>query len=67
MSKYDCKDIIIDPDDPRLEIGKEYYFGDNVGQLLYGARTGWKTEVLRDAAKTAGTLHPVYNVRASFS
>ena len=67
MSKYDCKDIIIDPDDPRLEIGKEYYFGDNVGQLLYGARTGWKTEVLRDVAKTAGTLHPFYNGRSSFS
>ena len=28
MSEYTYKDVIIDPEDPRVEIGKEYYFGD---------------------------------------
>lgn len=27
--KYTYADVIIDPDDPRVEIGKEYYFGNN--------------------------------------
>ena len=26
--KYTYADVIIDPEDPRVEIGKEYYFGD---------------------------------------
>ena len=34
MSEYTYKDVIIDPDDPRVEIGKEYYFGNNPGCLL---------------------------------
>ena len=28
MYKYTYKDVIIDPEDPRAEVGKEYYFGD---------------------------------------
>lgn len=27
--KYTYADVIIDPEDPRVEIGKEYYFGNN--------------------------------------
>ena len=65
--KYTYADVIIDPEDPRVEIGKEYYFGDNVGKLLWGVRTGWETEVLHDVYKVAGTYEPFYNGRASFS
>ena len=32
--KYTYADVIIDPEDPRVEIGKEYYFGNNPGCLL---------------------------------
>lgn len=28
MTEYTYKDVIIDPDDPRVEIGKEYYYCD---------------------------------------
>ena len=34
MAEYTYKDVIIDPNDPRVEIGKEYYFGNNPGCLL---------------------------------
>lgn len=34
MAEYTYKDVIIDPQDPRIEIGKEYYFGDNPGEVL---------------------------------
>lgn len=34
MSEYTYKDVIIDPNDPRVEIGAEYYFGNNPGCLL---------------------------------
>lgn len=32
--KYSYSDVIIDPEDPRVEIGKEYYFGNNPTCLL---------------------------------
>ena len=32
--KYTYADVIIDPEDPRVEIGAEYYFGDNPGEVL---------------------------------
>lgn len=67
MDGYTYADVIIDPEDPRVEIGKEYYFGDNVGKLLWGVRTGWKTEVLHNVFKDAGIYEPFYNGRASFS
>ena len=40
MAEYTYEDIIIDPEDPRLEgaIGKECYFSDYPKQLLNGAR-----------------------------
>ena len=65
--EYTYADVIIDPNDLRVEIGKEYYFGDNVGKLLWGVRAGWETEVLRNVYKVAGTYEPFYNGRASFS
>lgn len=38
--KYTYADVIIDPNDPRVEIGKEYYFSDNPAQLLRRAKLG---------------------------
>ncbi len=40
MAEYTYKDVIIDPSDPRVEIGKEYYFSDNPAQLLRRAKLG---------------------------
>lgn len=34
MAEYTYKDVIIDPEDPRVEVGKEYYFGNNPSCLL---------------------------------
>ena len=28
MAEYTYKDVIIDPDDPRVEIGEKYFFFD---------------------------------------
>ena len=67
MAEYTIKDVIIDPDDQRVEVGTEYYFGDNVGQLLHGARTGWKAEVLRDVCKATDEYSPFYNGMSRFS
>ena len=67
MPEYNYKDVIIDPEDPREEIGAEYYFGDNVGQLLHGVRTGWETGILRDVTNSTDEDSPFYNGRAGFS
>ena len=34
MPEYNYKDIIIDPEDPRVEIGAEYYYCDNPSTCL---------------------------------
>ena len=34
MSEYTYADVIIDPEDPRVEIGAEYYFEDTAKQVL---------------------------------
>lgn len=34
MAEYTYKDVIIDPEDPRIEIGKEYYFANHVKSVL---------------------------------
>ena len=38
MSEYTYADVIIDPDDPMVEIGKEYYSEDTAMDVLYLAR-----------------------------
>lgn len=38
MAEYTYKDVIIDPEDPRVEIGKEYFFGDCPSSLLFGVQ-----------------------------
>lgn len=44
MDKYSYKDVIIDPDDPRVAIGAEYWFGmtpkDCIGKANSGKMTG---------------------------
>ena len=34
MAEYTYKDVIIDPEDPRVEIGKEYYWADTAYDVL---------------------------------
>ena len=46
MSEYTYKDVIIDPEDPRVEIGKEYYFGECPIQALNFANDNGRGAVL---------------------
>lgn len=54
MAEYTYADVIIDPDDPRVEIGKEYYFGNYPKALLYDISRGLisqkLTEINHDAS-----------------
>ena len=60
MAEYTYEDIIMDPEDPRLEgaIGKECYFSDYPKQLLNGARNNSPeyldclTDIRKEAACT---------------
>lgn len=52
MAEYTYKDVIIDPEDPRVEIGKEYYFGENPASVISRAR--------RDAKDYKGTLTMIH-------
>ena len=60
MAEYTYEDIIMDPEDPRLEgaIGKECYFSDYPKQLLNGARNNspeyldYLTDIRKEAACT---------------
>lgn len=38
--KYTYADVIIDPNDPRVEIGKEYYSSKNIPDALFKANEG---------------------------
>ena len=64
--KYTYADVIIDPNDPRVEIGKEYYFGDGPSHLLWGVRTGWEARTLVKVCKDAPSEDPFYNGSARF-
>lgn len=48
MSEYTYKDVIIDPEDPRVEIGKEYYFGDSPKEALEHANKNGRGALLED-------------------
>ena len=60
MAEYTYEDIIMDPEDPRLEgaIGKECYFSDYPKQLLNGARNNsleyldCLTDIIKEGACT---------------
>lgn len=68
-NKYTYADVIIDPNDPRVEIGKEYIFGINPTSLLRGVRSGgWEREA-RTLVKVncdAPSVDPFYNGMASY-
>lgn len=40
MVEYTYKDVIIDPSDPRVEIGKEYYAATSISSALRAANVG---------------------------
>ena len=40
MAEYTYKDVIIDPEDPRVEIGKEYYAATSISSALRAANVG---------------------------
>ncbi len=48
MAKYTYKDVIIDPEDPRVEIGKEYWFGSGPKQVIDKANGDNSTSMLRE-------------------
>lgn len=48
MAEYTYKDVIIDPEDPRVEIGKEYYFGATPREALEYARANGRGAFLED-------------------
>ena len=48
MAEYTYKDVIIDPEDPRVEIGKEYYFCDYPNQCICNANRNAVSNTLRD-------------------
>ena len=48
MAEYTYADVIIDPEDPRVEIGKEYYFGDNPRDVINKANKN-KTSLILDS------------------
>ena len=69
MAEYTYKDVIIDPEDPRVEIGKEYYFGSNPSTLLWGMNSSnpWTADTLLKVNKDAPSRDPFYNGLSSFS
>ena len=46
--KYTYADVIIDPEDPRAEFGKEYYFGDFPKEALEYANKNGRGALLED-------------------
>lgn len=48
MAEYTYADVIIDPEDPRVEIGAEYYFGATPRETLEYARANGRGAFLED-------------------
>lgn len=46
MDKYSYNDVIIDPNDPRVEIGKDYYFADYPFEVIGKAQRDEKAKKL---------------------
>ena len=51
MAEYTYKDVIIDPEDPRVEIGERYWLDDNPNTVLYSANNNKDTEILKAVHK----------------
>ena len=67
MAEYTYADVIIDPEDPRVEIGKEYYFGTGPSMLLWGVLSAnWAATPLVKVYKDAPSRDPFYNGSSSF-
>ena len=47
MPEYTYADVIIDPNDPRVEVWKEYYVGSTPTEALLNAQRGAETALLR--------------------
>ena len=50
MSEYTYKDVIIDPNDPRVEIGKKYYFALGAQACIDYANRGCRLNTLDEIA-----------------
>ena len=59
MAKYTYEDIIINPEDPRLEIGAEYYYCDNPTYCLHSANNN-------DVIHLAGLENVYPNIKEPF-
>lgn len=57
MAEYTYADVIIDPNDPRVEIGKEYYFALGAQACIDYANRDVKLYILADI-DTSGKYHP---------
>lgn len=53
MAEYTYADVIIDPNDPRVEIGKEYYFADTPRECICCAKGNIGFRVLNRVEKSA--------------
>ena len=59
MAEYTYKDVIIDPEDPRVEIGKEYYFACTIASLIAFANGDCSARVLESIQN--GSNYPFTN------
>ena len=55
--KYSYSDVIIDPEDPRVEIGEKYYFALRADACIDYANRGVRVNSL-DAIDTSGGYYP---------
>lgn len=58
--KYTYADVIIDPNDPRVEIGKEYYFGDNPKQVINKANNSGTSLILYSVYREESDYNPFH-------
>ena len=65
MAEYTYKDVIIDPNDPRAEVGKEYYWSDHPSSLLLEVQDGIK-QPLPLLRIVNGSEHPFKNKDAGY-
>lgn len=56
MAEYTYKDVIIDPEDPRVEIGKEYWFSVHPAQCISNAEDNIPAPTLKDVV--VGSNYP---------
>lgn len=52
MPEYTYKDVIIDPNDPRVEIGAEYYYNDYPARTIKDAKNDYGSGILKNINKS---------------